>query len=200
MRIASVFLFFTFFTHPVHAQELSFRDSVATYNFQRIKKNFKGKQALVDWGLANVAVGGIGCIAAKQEEWKGFHAMNAGWGVLNICGGIVGLGKVRKQSHMKPDYQQAYNLYLHDKRHYLFSACFDVVCIAGGVLLSKNADNLPNPQLMQGFGRSITIQGIGLLLFDNIMYGVQIENDSKWVRIMDEIRFTGGGVGFNYTF
>jgi hypothetical protein len=200
MRITTILLAFTLFTNSAHAQEISFRDSAALYNFQRIKKNFEGKRVLLTWGLANVAEGGIGYFVARQDEWKGFHAMNAGWGILNACGGFIGMQKALRQSHTKVDYRQAYNQYIHDKRHYLLSACFDVVCMAGGVALTKSADNMANPAVMRGFGKSLTIQGIGLLLFDNVMYGAHVANNEKWARLMDEIRFTGGGVGFNYNF
>jgi hypothetical protein len=160
-----------------------------------------GYKVLGAWGLANIAAGGIGYFNAQQDEWKYFHGMNAAWGVMNTFIAAAGLNRARRQLHQPVDDQQAYKRYRNDKRHYLINTCFDVLYVGVGVGFVKYADHPgANRDLFTGFGRSIVVQGVFLLLFDNVMYASQLKANHRWLRVMDEIRFTNTGVGFNYNF
>ncbi len=51
---------------------------------------------------------------------------------------------------------------------------------------------------MHGFGKSIAMQGIALLLFDGTMYALHQKQDKKWYKLTQGICFTGNGVGYMY--
>ena len=181
--------------------QISFSDTIHAYNKARIITNAKGMGVLGSWGVLNMAAGGIGYFTAKQNEWKYFHEMNAIWGVANI--GIAGLGyrHAKKEMATKTDASKAWANYKRDKKIYLINMGLDVVYTgigAGLVQLSKN--DKTNPEMYRGFGKSLAIQGMFLLVFDNIMLASHNKYSYRWVRIIDELRFTGSGIGFNYTF
>lgn len=182
-------------------QALSFKDTVATYNSERISVNRTGMKVLGGWGLVSIAAGGVGYFTARDDEWKYFHGMNVLWGAVNTGIAAFGLAGVRKEMAAKLNYQQAYDRYRSNKRLYLINAGLDVLYIGTGIALNEYGNSAKNDAAMfKGFGKSIAIQGIVLLLFDNVMYAAHQRSNSKWFTLMSEIRFTGNSVGFIHTF
>jgi hypothetical protein len=186
---------------PAPAQEISFKDTVAAYNTHRIKINKTGMEVLGFWGIENIAEGAIGYFTAKQDEWKYFNEMNVLWGAVNTGIAAMGLGGVRKEMAKSLNAQHAYDRYLANKKLYLINAGLDVLYIGAGVgltALGQSAKN--NESIYTGFGRSFVVQGVFLLLFDNVMFAAHESYNSKWYRLMDEIRITNNGVGFSHNF
>lgn len=195
-------LFFVFLsTTGLRAQQISFKDTIATYNFHKIKINKTGMEVLGSWGLVNIAGGSIGYFTTGQDETKYFCEMTALWGVVNTGIAAISLAGIKNELTARMDYEQSYHSYLANKKLYLINAGLDVVYIGAGVGLSAYSQTTKNNQaIYSGFGKSIVIQGIFLLLFDNIMFSTHQLDNSKWFRIMNEIRFTNKTVGFNYSF
>ena len=158
-------------------------------------------EVLGSLGIASMAAGGIGYFTAKQDEWKYFHEMNALWGVVNTGIAAMGLVGVRKEMSAKLNYQQSYDRYSANKKLYLINAGFDVLYIATGVGLAEYSVNAKNDAaIYKGFGRSIALQGVFLLLFDNAMFAAHQRGNSKWLQLMNEIRVSNAGIGFIHTF
>jgi hypothetical protein len=152
-------------------------------------------------GIASVVSGGIGYFTAQQDEWKYFHEMNVLWGAVNAGIAFMGMSGVRKEMAAKYNYKQAYDRYRSNKKLYLINAGLDVLYIAGGVALNEYGRTAGKDQaIYQGFGKSIAIQGIALLLFDNIMFASHHRHNSKWHILMYDLRFTGNGIGFIHNF
>ncbi len=184
-----------------NAQQISFKDTTAAYNKQRIDVNKTGMKVLGAWGVANMVDGGVGYFTAKQDQWKDFHAMNAAWGLVNTGIAAIGLHGVRKEMAANLNSEQAYKRYLDNKKLYLLNIGFDVLYVGGGAGLAVlGAKDKINGPLYKGFGSSIAMQGIFLLLFDNVMFAAQERNNSKWFLIMNEIRVSNHGVGFSHSF
>jgi hypothetical protein len=161
-------------------------------------------KVLGSWGLANIAAGSISYFTTNQSETKYFSEMNMAWGIVNTGISTLSLLNIRREMAANLGYEGSYRSYKANKRLYLINAGLDVLYISAGVGLSaysqnsklKNADQA----MYSGFGKSIVIQGVLLLLFDNFMFSAHQLDNSKWYRIMDEIRFTNKTVGFNYNF
>jgi len=184
-----------------NAQEISFKDTVAAYNTDRLKINKTGMEVLGSWGIINIAGGGIGYFAAKQDEWKYFNEMNVLWGVVNTGIAAIGLGGVRKEMAKSMTYKQAYDRYVANKKLYLVNAGLDVLYIGAGVGLAAYSNSAKNNEpIYIGFGKSFVVQGVFLLLFDNVMFATHQSANSKWYRLMDEIRITNNGLGYSCTF
>ena len=179
------------------AQEVSFRDSVDLYNKQRIKINRTGSEVLGVWGIASMAEGAAGYFGAKEGEAKYFSEMNGIFGVINTGLAATGLLMAQKQMARKLNYERSYDRYLTDKKIYLAGAGLDIVYIGVGFgLASYGAKTKNNAFEYTGFGKSIVLQGVFLLLFDNFMLLSHQRNSNKWYRIIDEIRITNNGIGF----
>lgn len=158
-------------------------------------------QVLCTWGIANIADGGIGYFAAKQDEWKYFHEMNAVWGAANFTIASLRLGHGRYELSEKLNYRQSYSRYKADKKRYLINSGIDVLFISAGLALTKyNAPTKTGQAMYNGFGKSIVLQAGFLFIFDNFMYTSHARMSSKWYRIMDEISVSANGIGIKHTF
>jgi len=183
------------------AQEVSFKDSLAAYNLHRISITRTGMKVLGSWGIVNIAGGAVTYFTTTQDEWKYFSEMNVLWGAVNTGIAAMSLAGIRREMAIKMDYQQSYGRYRANKKLYLINAGLDVIYIGAGIGLTAYAQNTNKDQpIYSGFGKSIAVQGIFLLLFDNIMFSANQLDNSKWFRLMNEIRFTGNSVGFNHSF
>ncbi len=77
----------------------------------------------------------------------------------------------------------------------------DVVYVGVGAVLSHYGQTTStNPAIYKGFGRSIVVQGVFLLAFDNIMYAAHQKYNSRWATIIAEISYTGYGLNYTHTF
>lgn len=184
-----------------YAQQLSFKDTIAAYNNNRMRTNGKGMLTLGAWGIANMAAGGAGYFAAKKEEWKYFHEMNFAWGAINTGIAALGLRGIGKERARKYNYLQAHQQYQANKRLYLLNAGLDVLYVGTGVALTEIGRTSTNRKdMLTGFGRSVAIQGVFLLLFDNVMYASHARRNSKWRQLLDEIQITGSGASLMINF
>lgn len=184
-----------------NAQQLSFKDTIAAYNNNRMRTNGKGMLTLGAWGIANMAAGGAGYFAAKNEGWKYFHEMNFAWGAINTGIAALGLRGIGKERARKYNYLQAHQQYQANKRLYLLNAGLDVLYVGTGVALTEIGRTSTNRKdMLSGFGRSVAIQGVFLLLFDNVMYASHARRNSKWRQLLDEIQITGSGASLMINF
>ncbi len=203
MRVKITLIIVLFFIAATagHAQVVSFKDTLAKYNNARMYINKTGMKVLGAWGIASIAEGGIGYFTAKKDEWKYFHEMNAAWGVVNTGIAVLSLSRARKEAAARINAEDAYARYKSDKKLYLINAGLDVVYIAAGVGLAKYSENAKNnPEMWSGFGKSIVIQGVFLLIFDNVMYTTHSRYNSLWFRLMNEIHVSNTGIGVNHSF
>jgi hypothetical protein len=183
------------------AQNISFKDTIAAYNHHRSNLNKTGMHVLGAWGLGNVGAGAAMYFASRQDETKYFGEMTALWGAVNT--GIAGFSllAMRAELHQQPNAQQAYSLYRSNKKMFLINSGLDVVYIGAGLGLTAYSKNKGRDEAMySGFGKSVVVQGVFLLLFDYVMFSAHQMDNSKWFRIMNEIQFTNSSVGINHTF
>ena len=181
------------------AQQMSIRDTVKAYDRHRIITNVQGAEVRAGWGIANIAAGVAGGLTARQDQWKYFHETNAVAGLFNTGMALRGIATARRQAAAKPDMQTAYENYRRDKRAHLMNIGADVVCLSAGLLLASHGQKAANDgAIYTGLGRSLMIQGIFLLGYDNILLAAKQRYTLRWARILDELHFTGNGIGFNY--
>ncbi len=195
LKRTAFFLLLSIFALSTYGPEISFKDTVRNYDRARILINARGALVRGGWGIANIATGGVGYFAAKDDQWKYFHEMNAASGIVNA--GIASLGYLRAmhQARQKFVMQDAYSNYRKDKRTQIVYVGADVVVMgAGAALVNYSKTDKTNPALTKGFGNSLLLQGIVLLAYDNLMLAIHQRYNGRWVRIMDEMRVTGTGV------
>lgn len=200
MRILTTLILSIATLHTM-AQSLKVNDAAFTQlNDRRVATNKTGMTILGAWGAANIVGGVAGALSATDHEWKSFHTMNALWGVVNL--GIAGMGYMgaRKEAGQILSCDKMLGRYESGKRLFLINAGLDVVYIGSGMALTSYADDLDNPDRWRGYGKSVTMQGIFLLVFDGTMYALHQHKNKHWYKLLEGVCVTGNGVGFNYTF
>lgn len=200
MRILTTLILSIATLHTM-AQSLKVNDAAfAQLNDRRVATNKTGMTILGAWGAANIVGGVAGALSATDQEWKSFHTMNALWGVVNL--GIAGMGYMgaRKEAGQILSCDKMLGRYESGKRLFLINAGLDVVYIGSGMALTSYADDLDNPDRWRGYGKSVTMQGIFLLVFDGTMYALHQHKNKQWYKLLEGVCVTGNGVGFKYTF
>ena len=123
------------------------------------------------WGGAN-ALGGLALVWASSRSgtstrWH-FGAMSAGWGVVNVgiaAGGLLASGP----SPAEPGALLAAERQFHDIL--LFNLGLNVAYSAvGATMLGAGAYGVDNRGRWRGFGTSLILQGVGLLVLDGIAF------------------------------
>jgi hypothetical protein len=193
-----------FATGQLKAQEIHFADTIKEYNSARIHINHTGAYVIGGWGIANIAVGAIGLSVTKQDELRGFYFMDMLYGVIDAGRATGGIIQARGQGRRKLDYKGAYKDYAKDKKFYLVDMIVDVTVTGVGVAVVQinkpNTSHNSSTDIYRGIGKALVLQGVAHLAFDNIMYRAHLNYNSRWAQLLDEMRFTGNGIGFNYTF
>ncbi len=189
------------FALQVQAQRFVADDAAfASLNAKRIKTNHTGMKILGAWGAANIVGGVTGALVATDKEWQSFHTMNALWGAVNL--GIAGMGYLgaRKEAKESMACGTMLNRYESGKRLFLINAGLDVIYIGSGMALTSYADELDNPTRWRGYGKSIMMQGVFLVIFDGTMFALHQHQNKNWYKLLEGVCVTGNGVGVNYKF
>jgi hypothetical protein len=176
-------------------------DSILFQNLstRRIHTNMTGMRLLGTWGLANTVAGIAGAVSAKDKQWQHFHQMNAAWGVVNS--GIAGLGYIGARRELNKSLSNSEGLHRYEatKRLYLINAGLDGLYIGTGFFLTEHAKHTSDhTELYRGFGKSLIVQGAGLLLFDVGMFLSHQRTDKSWYRAIQGLTVTGDGIGWRY--
>lgn len=167
-------------------------------NQARIRTDMTGMKVLGAWGAVNTVAGIAGSFAAADAEWKHFHQMNAAWGVVNLS--IAGLGYLgaRHERNRELSGARALHRYESTKRLFLLNAGLDGLYIGTGAFLLAHSRNSGDRDMYRGFGKSLLLQGAGLLVFDVSMFCAHHNKDKRWYRALQGLSFTGTGIGWRY--
>jgi hypothetical protein len=164
------------------------------FNNERIKITKKGMLVLGSWATANIAAGAIGLSTAAGET-KYFHQMNLIWGSVNLAiAGSTYIGLRKKKSDLSlSETMQGQSAI---EKTFLINGGLDLVYLTAGVYCLEKSKNQSNPDKYKGYGKSLFVQGGGLLLFDVIMYITQIGHGKQLYKVLDKVQFSGNGIGF----
>lgn len=159
----------------------------------RIKK-FKSYHALVlaFWAGLNLIGGGVLLITSKDQFFY-FNIMNASWGLVNI--GVAAFIYFHHNSDLDKhlpllkmmDYQR------HVEKVILFNIGLDFSFIAVGFALLQTGMGIKAvyPELWTGFGISVMMQGVFLLILDVVFYRLHILNRVRiypiWQKMMGKL-------------
>lgn len=160
----------------------SSQDSIAQFHQKKVNVNRCGMKILGSWGAINMVASGIGIALADDEQRKNFHIMNVGWNAVNV---LIVLPELLKKSHPAP----SSNLQLMAQQNktgkiFLFNAGLDLAYITGGVLVRHLQYSQPlEGAKWRGLGNGLIYNGVFLLLFDSVMYGINTRVDKKYFKM-----------------
>lgn len=162
-----------------------------TSNYKSI--NNTGVYILGGWAASNIIYGGLKVNQTISEQ-KYFHQMNIMWNTVNLS--LAGIGLINSYRKNLPTNETDFlKTQLKTERVFLINSGLDLVYISTGFILSNQIEN--NPQI-NGYGKSLILQGTFLLLFDGLMYTFNRRNrkiflspslDSTQLNIGVSVRF-----------
>jgi hypothetical protein len=136
---------------------------------------------LTSWSAVNII--GSGSLALTQSgQAKHFNTMNASWGLINGTISTFMLLNLKKEKNA------GYSLYEDMERQHklekilLLNTGLDAAYMLGGVALNyygQLPQNANRADRLQGFGKSIIIQGGFLLLQDVVFYALHAKNRKR---------------------
>lgn len=142
------------------------------FNSTRLEYNRQGMWILGSWALLNLLVGTIRGFQTRGQV-QAFYQMNAYWNLVNL--GIAGYGYWQAiQISMGINFWEVLVAQQQIEKVLLFNAALDLGYMAFGFFLIEKGLRLKKERWI-GFGKSILLQGVFLLLFDGILVGFQME-------------------------
>lgn len=181
--------------------QLNFNDSLA------LSRNSITKNAMIvlgGWAAANIATGFI--VASQTSgETKYAWQMNAIWNLINGGLAVMGYLNARRSMTKKYDYSDNVAAQIGMEKLYALNLGLDFAYIAGGFFLREkgtNETNLKSKDQLNGYGSSMIIQGVFLLLYDATILSLHHKNSVKLSKKIKSIELNAGpnGLGMVYHF
>jgi len=176
-------------------------NTVAQLNAKRIQTNKGGMMVLGSWAIANMAVGAFGMKKSTGTQ-RYFHQMNLMWNSVNLALAGSGLYSTYTTDAKQFTLEQGYKEQQKIERILLVNAGLDIVYIAGGLVLNQRSGlaSAKRPELMQGYGKSLMLQGGFLLGFDAILFMLHRQQHPEWVQLLAGLQATPTGFGYVFSF
>ena len=187
--------FFFFFSFSLFAQS-----ELKDFNENRLKITKTGMYTLGAWAIGNMVVSGIALGNAGGSQ-KHFHQMNIYWNVVNL--GLAGSGLYSAITADPSSFDLAASLSEQAKMEklLLFNAGLDLGYMAGGLWMMERSKNInKDPELWEGFGKSVILQGAFLFVFDIALFTILNTNSSTELIQNLQVAMTSNGMGLSYKF
>jgi hypothetical protein len=169
---------------------------IKQYDENRIKRQKTSLKILGTWSVINIT-SGLALRTRSEGDSYYFHEMNAGWNTINLAIAASGLLSLKKQTTSSNPFEMLESSLQYEKS-LLFNAGLDLAYITAGAFLIErgiNEKELIRRQRFRGYGRSIILQGMFLLLFDSVLYFNESRFSSALREGMQSIYLMPGGLG-----
>ncbi len=170
------------------------------FNTRRLEKQKTAMLVLGAWAVGNIG-SGLALRGRQEGSTRYFHDMNAGWGAVNLV--IAGLGYWSTVSADPASFDLVASIHEQHKiqKILLFNAGLDVGYILGGAYLIERSKNTTNkPERLEGFGKSIALQGAFLFVFDLATYWVHQKGNNDLDGLLQGLQVGPNGVGLQLWF
>ena len=168
------------------------------FNKERIRITRSGMMVLGAWGAANTIVGAIG-LATANGEAKYFHQMNLIWGVTNFAIAVPGyIGARKRESNLSTS--QSVKQQSGIEKTFLINGGLDLVYITAGLYCLEKGNTASNRDRYKGYGKSLLLQGGGLLIFDAVMYFTHVAHGKVLYQILDKVQVSGSSAAIVWRF
>lgn len=151
------------FTASSQTLEEFYRNSTRT--------NHTAMYMLGTWAAGNMIIGGIG-MGRTSGTTHYFHQMNLMWNTVNM--GIAAFGLFSGA----PEFSSSVETILANHRKmenlYLINSGLDLIYIAaGGFMIHLSKSSVKRADMLEGYGKSVILQGGFLLVFDTTFWLLQ---------------------------
>ncbi|MFB6343472.1 hypothetical protein ACE1ET_17240 [Saccharicrinis sp. FJH62] len=162
--------------------------------------NQTGMYVLGGWALANIATGAYGWSKYDGNQ-KYFHQMNLFWNTVNLT--IAGIG-LYSAIHTDPSVMNTNSILSAQQKTentFLINAGLDVLYMAGGYYmmhLSQKKEKYRD--LLNGYGKSVMLQGAFLFVFDLVMYGIQHHHGNSFGGALSQVALSPNALTLRFVF
>lgn len=189
MRFILVIAGCLLWTNTVSAQAVD----LTAFNAQRLRDRQTSMLILGGWAVGNMAASGA-LIYTSEGEGRYFHVMNIGWNAVNLGIAAAGYISARRTDPASFDLYGTIKDQQRMQKTLLFNAGLDVGYVMGGLYLLERSRR-DQQQRLEGFGRSIILQGAFLFVFDVGTYLFLGRNEYKLQPLISGLYFNGNTVG-----
>jgi hypothetical protein len=142
--------------------------SLPAWNAERLHTQQVGMGVLGAWAVANLGVGVVGAVLAKDERTRWFYLGNASWNLVNLGLAIVGLASDWRTDPASFDGASSLRASTSTVTVYGVNAGLDVAYLAAGAFLWQRGLGVQDERMV-GMGQALLVQGAFLLAFDVVM-------------------------------
>ncbi|MEM6830936.1 MAG: hypothetical protein AAF551_10515 [Bacteroidota bacterium] len=170
------------------------------YNQERLDLTKTGMLILGSWAATNMMTSPIFATRTSGST-KFFHQMNGYWNVVNLV--IAGLGYYGATKDDPFSFSLSQSLIEQQKleKLLLFNGGLDIAYVMGGLYLVERSKRVEkNRDRLNGFGKSIMLQGAFLFAFDIVFYWVQHQHGTELLKIVDGLALAPSGFRYSFTF
>lgn len=195
-------LFLTIFMVFLAFNAMGQTDALAQFNKERLQVNKVGMIVLTSWAVGNIGVNGFLTRNSSGSDGH-FYRMNIYWNLVNLALAVPGLRYSLLTDPTSLDLAATVKDYHQMGKIVLVNAALDVAYVTGGFLMKELAkNNEKRRNILDGYGRSLILQGGFLLVFDAILYMAIQSKGSGLTKILENVQpvSTGGSVGLGLTF
>ncbi|MEX0811701.1 MAG: hypothetical protein WD048_05755 [Chitinophagales bacterium] len=171
---------------PALAQESNLAEDWKAFEQRNKQISKRGMISLGSWGLANMVSGSIAAPITEGAQ-RNFHLMNLSWGAVNFAIALPSLISYMKKKEVETDPLQISKSFRSSKTVYLLNAGLDVGYTLSGLWMYERSKRIAKPEraeMIKGFGYSVMLQGIYLLTYDAVMYGIYASRNKKQDELM----------------
>lgn len=171
------------------------------FNQERLQVNKIGMMVLGGWALGNMGVNGVLLTNPSSNEQGHFYRMNIFWNVVNLGLAIPGLRYSLITDPTTLNLAETVGEYHQMGKVLLMNAGLDVAYITGGFLMKEMAKTREAKRdILNGYGRSLILQGGFLLAFDIILYTVLQTKSSQLTDILSHVELSPNSIGLVWNF
>jgi|AntRauTorckE6833_2_1112554.scaffolds.fasta_scaffold14838_2 hypothetical protein len=185
---------FSLFPEMLHAQNDPFDAQFYAQKSQDLQK--KGMILLGSWATLNI-LSGAGGYFLSENETKYLHQMNAGWNLVNL--GISGfaLYGISQMDASVLSYSESLEKLQNFDKILLFNAGLDVGYMAAGAWMWERGIR-NDSQRLEGYGKSLILQGGFLLVFDLVLYSLHSPLTNDLIQLSDQFELTASGFRIHF--
>ena len=190
-------LFMVFITFQVFGQS----PELTGFNADRLELNKVGMIVLGSWAIGNFAANASLLRNPSSKEQGHFYRMNIYWNVVNLALAAPGLRYALITDPSAIGLTESIGDFHQMGKVLLLNTGLDVAYITGGFLMKEMAKTRPNKQdILNGYGKSLILQGGFLLAFDLVMYGLLQSKSDSLNKILETVTVNADGFSLAFRF
>ena len=151
---------------------------------------------LGSWAVLNILSGSAGYLLSENDT-KYFHQMNAGWNLVNLGIAGIALHGISQMDVSSLSYSESLTELQNLDKILLFNAGLDVGYMATGAWLWERGLR-KNSQRLEGYGKSLVLQGGFLFAFDLVLYLIHSPLTNDLIQLSDQFELTATGFRVNF--